>query len=375
VPTGERAAVQTVPPLYQHLNSSNDGAIVAICELARYLREFASDPAITTVVNDLRSDKFEATFLELALAHRWKKAGASVTLQPPVPSGVADFAAVVDGTRFVVEASTFPADDFSKLQVRAGTIVAETLESVVKNRVPVAIKVVINEHTEGDFEGNLRKAVREVCTALLSALGEGARKMSGNFVFCSVDAEQITGETETITDSTGTPAPIGATDWSLCMRVCARQKPPGSFAYEALAGPEGPESVRLFLRYPRPDQETLSGRIAKKLRKQKRQLKGVDDPRLVILDVTALASEGLNVSDEQLRAELERVMANTPELMGVWLLSIVFPARARHEYYGPFIKNSSCAFALPANFFRQLVEQEGISDFINDVGYLPESRR
>jgi hypothetical protein len=43
----------------------------------------------------MRPDKYESTLLELALAHRWKKAGAAVTLQPPVPGGVSDFAAVI----------------------------------------------------------------------------------------------------------------------------------------------------------------------------------------------------------------------------------------------------------------------------------------
>ena len=77
------------------------------------------------ILNDLRADKYEATLLELALAHRWRKAGAMVSLQPPVPNGVADFAADIQDVRFVVEVSTFPSDDFSDLKGRAPTIVTK----------------------------------------------------------------------------------------------------------------------------------------------------------------------------------------------------------------------------------------------------------
>jgi hypothetical protein len=360
--------ISDVHPLYRHITSSSDQAIVTVCELAKYLQEFASDAAIATIVDDLRSDKYESTLLELALAHRWQKAGATVSLQPPVPTRAADFAAVIQGTAFIVEASTFPADDFSKRQFRAATIVTKAVDLVIRQRLPVAVKIVIKEYIDGDFEGQLRKAVREVCTSLLTSRTKSAKSsLSQDFSFCSVYVEVITESTEVIADSSGAPRPLAASNWDLCVRISARRKPRGGFSYAALEGQEGPESVRLFMKVPRPDQRDLSARIAKKLRKEKTQLKGVNEPRIVILDVAALATDGLNMDTESLRTELRRRMTNTPELVGVWLLSKVFPARKRHQYFGPFVTNSHSTYELPKAFFQQLVQQEGTYDFVNDT--------
>src|SRR5260370_41748401 len=78
-------------PLCRELTSASDTSLVAVCELAEYLKTFSGDPAIAGILNDLRSDKFEATFFELAMAYRWLKAGTEVRLQPPTPRGTADF--------------------------------------------------------------------------------------------------------------------------------------------------------------------------------------------------------------------------------------------------------------------------------------------
>ena len=152
------------------------------------------------------------------------------------------------------------------------------------------------------------------------------------------------------------------------MRIVERRKPPGSFAYAALAGPPVRETVRLFMKFPsHSDDMELSARVAKKLKREKAQLAGVNGPRLVILDVSALAKIGLSTRDESLTHELLRTMRNTPELVGVWLLTSVFPARARHEYSGRLIANNSATYALPSEFFQRLVNQEGTYDFVNDV--------
>src|SRR6516225_3037178 len=58
--------ISDVHPLYRDLNSSSDSAIIMVCELAQYLRNFMSDPAIRTILADLRSDKYESTLFELA---------------------------------------------------------------------------------------------------------------------------------------------------------------------------------------------------------------------------------------------------------------------------------------------------------------------
>ncbi|MGA2711889.1 MAG: hypothetical protein ABSG41_02190 [Bryobacteraceae bacterium] len=280
---------------------------------------------------------------------------------------MADFAAVIEGNRYVVEASVFPADDFSKLEFRAATIVTKAVDSEIKHRFPVAVKIVIREYIDGDFEGQLRAAVRGACKSLLTVLPQGKRMFSQEFPFGSIHIETLTALTEQITDSSGAPRPLQASTWDLCVSVRAQQKPPGGFSYAALEGPRGPESMRLFMKLPRPGDAELAERIAKKFRKEKAQLKGVDGPRIVILHVGALASDGLNMGTESLAAGLRRLMSSTPELVGVWLLSEIFPSRCRHQYFGPLVTNSQSVYDLPGEFLSRLRGQEGVYDFINDT--------
>ena len=137
-----------------------------------------SDPAINSIVTDLCSDKYESTLFELAKATRWQLAGAKVTLQPTVPGGKADFNAIVDGTNVFVEVSTFPADDFSQRRFKVGVLVERAIKSVVNDRFPVAVKVRLRTFTDGDFDGDLGKAIRDVCHFLIDELKRGQRHSS-----------------------------------------------------------------------------------------------------------------------------------------------------------------------------------------------------
>jgi len=52
---------------------------------------------------------FQAVFYELAMAYRWQATGVKVRLASVLDSGrIADFAAEIADTKFIVEASIFP---------------------------------------------------------------------------------------------------------------------------------------------------------------------------------------------------------------------------------------------------------------------------
>jgi hypothetical protein len=355
--------ISNVHPLYRDLNSSSDSAIIMVCELAQYLRNFMSDPAIRTILADLRSDKYESTLFELAKATRWMTAGATVTLQPIVPGGAADFDAVIDGMEVVVEASTFPADDFSQRKFKIGGIVERAIKSVVNDRFPVAVKVRLTSFTEGDFDGALGKAIRDACHSLISELAQGGTAVVlKTLPFGTVSAELITPDTEDVTESDGSPT-IAKADWDLCGRICLRRKQPGEYAYMSLKNPDQFELFRSFIKLPEVEDDP-NRKIIKKLEKEARQLRGVEQPRVVILEVSALAKEGLLVSDDGLREEILHAMRNI-SLVGVWLFSSVFTAQKRHLFMGRYISNPKSEYQLPETFKTRLERQEGHWDFIN----------
>jgi len=355
--------ISDVHPLYRDLNSSSDGAIIVVCELAQYLRNFMSDPAISTILADLRSDKYESTLFELAKASRWMTAGATVMLQPTVPGGIADFAAVIDGIKVIVEASIFPCDDFAHRRFKVGLIVERAIKSVVNDRFPVAVKVRLISYPEGDFDGALGKAIREACHSLISELSQGRiNVVSKTLPFGAVSAELITPNTEQVTESDGSPT-ITESDWDLCGRICTRRKEAGEFAYLSLRNPDEFELFRSFIKLPEIE-DSPHIRIIKKLQKEARQLRGVADPRVVILEVSALTQEGLLVSDDGLKIEIQNAMRNI-SIVGVWLFSSVIPAFKRHLFMGQYISNPRSNYQLPEAFKSRLERQEGAWDFVN----------
>lgn len=164
---GRRSAIPIAAthPLIRNLQSSTDPSVLEVCELALYLRTFQSDPALFAVVQDLKTDKYAAVFLELAFAFRWRDAGADVLLRTVTPHGEADFEATIEGLPFTVEVSSFPHDAFSGGPFRLAAVVTETMTSVVEKQRPAAVRVTIDRRASGNHEAAIRAAVREACTA------------------------------------------------------------------------------------------------------------------------------------------------------------------------------------------------------------------
>jgi hypothetical protein len=175
-------------PLFRDLNTTTDTAIVAVCELAHYLRAFQTDPSLPSVLQDLRCPKFDPVFLELAFAYRWQDAGAAVLLRPATPTGEADFNAVVDGMPFTVEVSSFPHDYFGGVRFRITSVVADTVKDTIGGGTPVAVRVTIHD-TSGNLEANVRQAVKDAARAYRAPNAEEARIDAAS---CSVLISMLT---------------------------------------------------------------------------------------------------------------------------------------------------------------------------------------
>ena len=343
-------SISDAHPLFRMLCSSADVDLIAVCELAEYLRAFQRDAAIKQIVVDLKSSKFESTFLELALAYRWLKAGAGVSLRPRTPKGEADFNASIGGSQFIVEASLFPADIYSQPLWRLPNIVAETINSIIKKQIPVAIKIRIKEFPSGDTEGRLRHAVKKGCRTLLSQVKKGINHLIlQDAGFCTIEIEAITASTESIKHSG-----LRGTEWDTAIRGIEKRLPPEGEPLSRINDQEDVgENFRVFMKFPDKQKDPFE-RLVKKLIKESRQLHGIRAPRVIILEVSGVARGILGTSLRPCHDGILKLMTNTPELACVWILERGWTTEFRYQYRGYYILNPKCIHSLPAPFIEKL---------------------
>jgi hypothetical protein len=339
-------------PLFRDLTSPADTAIIEICELGIYLKHFMRDPALPAVLDDLRSDKYESTFFELAMAYRWSQCGGNVSLQPPTARGVADFAAELHGKPYVIEASIFPADVMETPRFRTASVIMDATKVATDRDVAVAVKVVVREYPEGDWQGRLRAGVRDSCAKLL-AMSDSAATVREDLGFADIEVEVIGPGTD----------PVPSPGWDLCTRGVTKPKPPGEPNYRVVTLPDVKEFARVFLRLP-PSEDDPFRRIAEKIKKEARQLRGIGDPRVVILDVSGVAQDVLELAMEPLRESLTKLMRTTPELACVWLMSRGWSTALRFQYRGVYAPNADSIYQVPASFLKELGMFEWRRDFL-----------
>jgi hypothetical protein len=338
-----------VHPLYRELTSAADTSLVAVCELAEYLETFLNDPSMPDILKDLRSDKYEATFFELAMAYRWLKADAEVKLQPPTPRGTADFEATLHGLRFVVEASIFPSDIFKDVRFRIPMIITSAVDSAVGKECAIAVQIQIKEYPPGDFEGAFRAVVKEACISLAQNLHQGITSpLMNETAFGTIRVEPITETTETVPQSWSHFAEADYENqprqhWDVCFRAVRKHVPPGAPVYRAVEDEAETEHLRVFVNFPEPRDDSYV-RIAKKIQKEARQLRGIEAPRVVVLDVAGVAPDALELQMDQLRDEIQKLMKSTPELACVWLMSRGWSTEFRYQYRGVYIPNTESVF-------------------------------
>lgn len=363
--------VSDAHPLIRELVSPADTALISVAELGIYLESFKDDPAIGEVVKDLRSKKYESSFLELATAFRWRTAGADVRLQPATPKGVADFAARVGTEEYIVEASISAGDEFSEPGFRAGLVIDKAIKATTGYHFPVAVKARFQSPPTGDWEGILRNSVKKACTELRQRRADSAASSGVASVTVedfTVEAEEITTGTEQIPFQKRNGSKGGAGgDWTAAHRISLASPPEGGPSYLAIEDPEKHEVARIFLKVPTVEgTENLYERILKKFTKEARQLRGIRQPRVVVLDVSGLEENALALNVNEIQAGFSKAMKDTPELACIWLVSRVWTTAMRYRYQGLYVSNETALFQLPDWFLRKLLEREHNWDLVGE---------
>lgn len=358
-----------IHPLFTHLTSPNDPSLVTICEIGEYLKTFMRDPAISTIVSDLRSDKFESALEELAAAYRWLKAGVDVRLHPAVPGGEADFEAIIHELPYVVEVSSISVDKNLIHRLRIGMIVSQAIKDVLKRERPVAVKLRIQQYPTGDVEGRLRGEISSVCKRL------AARNFIGSVSEANdswdIEAEGISVSTENNPFTVDRYARVVSArdhDWDSFIDDVSHPAPEGLPTVEGFANSPSVEHARIFLKFPAQELDPYE-KIRKKLKKELRQLRGVRTPRVVVLELTDLGNDIFDLSGPQLRNEILNILRSTPELACVWLLVRKWTTALRHKYFGIYIPNPESVFQVPRSFLGTLLEFEYRCDFLGERSF------
>jgi hypothetical protein len=145
-------------PLYMALNGRTEDSVLEVLSVASYLFAFRDDARLGDSILALReAHKYRPAIIELDFAWKFRNAGANVTLFPPTPKGTADFAAIINDIKFIVETSGFPSDTLRDDGMSfLSAMSASFVSAVRKSNIPIPMSL---ELKVSEVSGNARSAV------------------------------------------------------------------------------------------------------------------------------------------------------------------------------------------------------------------------
>jgi hypothetical protein len=336
--------IADVHPLYRLLNEGSDTALIQVCELGMYLEAFKADAAFSEIAKALASPKFSSTVFELAMAFRWKFAGGSIQLQPPASGGrIGDFCCTLNDVSFLIEASNIPAEMFETLSFRAPLLIQRTVSSYLSPGSVLVVKFQVNSAPSGMWEQALVDALKSSCYESVNLNPSEALPTFKVFDELRIDVERF---------ASGDAAIYAAAQESWDVRFDQITE---TVPHEL--------QLRVLVRLPSQDVRYTS-RLLKKLVREAKQLSRVPGPRVVLLDVTGIEPNALELKTEELREELRKELINRSKLACVWLISRVWTTEMRYGYWGVFVPNPESPYQIPHSLIERFAHNECCWDFI-----------
>lgn len=336
-----------VHPLLRAMTGGGLDSVLHVCELAGYLTFFMHEPMLGEVLTAMRDHgKYESTFFEVAIAWRFARAGFPISFYPPTPTGgVADIAVALGGTSAIVEVSVFPGDVFERPAMVAANFITDVVSRTTgKLDLPcfIAVEVVVDDETDGNFRQELHRAVTGAIRhfAESSCLANQLKKWSFGTVLV-----------RPVRHDEGPYA--GGGGISTCVQRVPRPQ------YGSLHNVQFDSASRdtnwVHLTYDDSPQ-AQQRRIASKLKRENEQLSGVTDARIIALDVSGLGVGVLSEDDDDTRATLDRFAGQHPSVSQIWLLTKVWSETpARRLYRGVAYSNQRATRPLPQYLGRAVL--------------------
>ena len=108
--------------------------------------------------------------------------------------------------------------------------------------------------------------------------------------------------------------------------------------------------------------------MIKKLIREMKQLSGVrSSARVVLLDITGIEPNALQLRTDELREGLRREITKKPALACVWLVSRMWTTEMRYAYWGLYVPNPNSTYQLPQSFLDTFVLNERSWDFLTET--------
>jgi hypothetical protein len=340
-----------VHPLYRNLGNATTGDIVVVAELALYLRAFKDDPRMASVLSNLRSGtKYRPTLFELAMAYRWKRAGARVILEPEIPHGLADFAAEIDGTSFIAECASFPNDVFDTDQNVLGQFLSSFGSKNFDFPFSVTLELRVTAQTPGDFFGDVLRACREAMRRFRRELNE----VSVRAAFGTV----TTRRTSTRDVNTG--------DWDPAMRLVSLERNESGSLYRAHENREVAEKGWICVSMPSRRGNGYE-KVREKFIEEYRQLRDVSVPRVILLDITGLTYDVLRADMDRINDGIGQEVLRRPKVSAVWLTTRGITDDARFQYRAFVMDNPNAVTPVPKWFTNAMAEMEYRLDYLTET--------
>jgi hypothetical protein len=348
----DRVDVAHEHPLYRQLTSPNDLALVETAELAHYLSAFAYDPALSDAISGLRGPKFWPTFYELAMAYRWRDAGATVTLAPPTAKGLADFKATVSGTDFIVEVSAFDDDFIGSFRVSIPLGITESIEQALHEAPAFVCKIVLHETLTPSTETPLRAAAKEACHAFRQGLRAGEDSATLKSDLCSITLERLTPFSETNPfrlDEFGQPVSVREHSWNVYI---GNSNDHGRFFFQV-----------------QPEERFLREKLLAKVTKEVKQLARTEAATVVMIDVSAFG-DFLSLPLAEIETELIDVLRQHQRVSSLWFFSRQWTNAFRYKYCWTYLDSPYATVLVPDTFLDRLIDREWRWDFLGGHEYV-----
>lgn len=347
-----------IHPLYVSLGSARDADVIAVAELAIYLMEFKDDPKIGEAISNLRDGKkYRPTLFELAMAYRWKKGGADIVLEPPIPHGLADFSAVVDGTTFIIECASFPNEAFDT----DPNVLTQFLMPFASKRFAfpfsATLEVLVSEQTPGDFFGDVLRACKEA----LRLFGSDGTDVSVEAAFGSVRLRR------TSVDN------VNTRDWDVAAALVLHEPNADGSLLDVHKNPQVGEKGWVCVSMPNRRGDGYE-KAREKFIEEYRQLRDVVEPRVILLDITGLTYDVLRVNHDRINDGIGQDLLERPKVSALWLLTRGFTSDGRFQYRALAMDNRNALVPLPTRLTQAVAEMEYRLDYLTGMErVVPES--
>jgi hypothetical protein len=199
---------------------------------------------------------------------------------------------------------------------------------------------------EGAWEQALVGAMKNCCYEVSGHGWETRRQASREFDGLRIDVERFPLEEEV-------PDTTQEDPWDVKADQITEEKP-----HKLL--------LRILVRFPFGDIDYAS-RIIKKLVKEMKQLSGVRRARVILLDVTGIEPNALQLRTDELREALRREITKKPALACVWLVSRMWTTEMRYAYGGLYVPNPNSTYQVPQSFLDRFVLNERSWDFLSET--------